>query len=72
MITNINITWDDDHPVRAPSALIDADVVYVVENFKVDNEEVLNAFVPVKPVIIEFNAAMSESEMFADVEKYLE
>jgi hypothetical protein len=33
---------------------------------------VLNAFVPVKPVIIEFNAAMSESEMFADVEKYLE
>jgi len=58
------------HPVRAPSALIDADVVYAVENTKVDNEEAVNALLPVKPVIIEFSAAMSESEIFAAVEKY--
>lgn len=59
------------HPVRAPSALIDDEVVDDVENTKVDKSEAVNPLEPVKPVIILFSAAILASLMLAEVVKYL-
>ena len=59
-----NLTCDGFHPVNVPRVLIDVDVV----NVKFDKSFNPNELFPVKPIKIEFNADISESDILFDDE----